>query len=148
MKMKLQANAIVISLFVLLVVTVSVFSQTGKGELIITVTGFETDNGVARLAIVDSKSGHETGRNFLGMEIRISGHQAAAVVPDIPYGEYAVKVFHDENRNNELDTGVFGIPVERYGFSNNARGAFGPPAFAEISFDHLSPRTRIDIQVQ
>jgi len=43
-----------------------------------------------------------------------------------PPGEYAVVVFFDRNGNGELDTGMLGIPKEKIGFSNNARGRFGP----------------------
>ena len=43
----------------------------------------------------------------------------------------------NENRlesGNQLDRGLFGIPAENYGFSNNASGSFGPPAFDKASF--------------
>lgn len=40
---------------------------------------------------------------------------------DIVPGNYAVSVYHDENNNGSLDTGLFGIPKEPYGFSNNPR---------------------------
>jgi uncharacterized protein (DUF2141 family) len=35
---------------------------------------------------------------------------------DIKPGNYAIAVIHDENRNGELDTNMFGIPKEGYGF--------------------------------
>jgi uncharacterized protein (DUF2141 family) len=38
-------------------------------------------------------------------------------------GEYAISLYHDVNGNNKLDTGLYGIPVEGYGFSNHAKGA-------------------------
>ncbi|MDR1437149.1 MAG: DUF2141 domain-containing protein, partial [Candidatus Symbiothrix sp.] len=47
---------------------------------------------------------------------------------------YAVSIFHDENDNGKLDTGVFGIPKERTGNSNNARGSYGPPKFDDCKF--------------
>jgi uncharacterized protein (DUF2141 family) len=31
---------------------------------------------------------------------------------DIKPGNYAIAVIHDENRNGELDTNMFGIPKE------------------------------------
>ena len=37
----------------------------------------------------------------------------------IPKGQYAVTVFHDENRNDKLDENMFWLPTEGYGFSNN-----------------------------
>ena len=47
----------------------------------------------------------------------------------VPPGTYAVAVHHDEDGDGEMDTGLFGIPSEPHGFSNNARGRFGPPSW-------------------
>ena len=49
----------------------------------------------------------------------------------IPKGNYSIAVFHDENMNSDLDKNVLGIPIEAYGFSNNARPRFRYPRFKE-----------------
>jgi uncharacterized protein (DUF2141 family) len=49
-------------------------------------------------------------------------------------GDYAVKLFHDENSNGEMDSNLFGIPSEGYAFSNRARASFGPPKFEQMKF--------------
>ena len=56
------------------------------------------------------------------------------VFEDIPYGEYAISVYHDENDNKNLDTGLFGIPKEALGTSNNVKIRFGPPKYQDASF--------------
>jgi uncharacterized protein (DUF2141 family) len=33
-----------------------------------------------------------------------------------------------------MDTGMFGIPQEKYGFSNDAKGFAGPPSFKQCKF--------------
>jgi uncharacterized protein (DUF2141 family) len=43
----------------------------------------------------------------------------------------AIAAYHDENANGELDRNALGIPSERYGFTNNARGITGPPSFED-----------------
>ncbi|GHU79112.1 hypothetical protein FACS1894145_2550 [Bacteroidia bacterium] len=53
---------------------------------------------------------------------------------DLPTGEYAISLYHDANGNNKLDTGIFGIPTEGYGFSNNVKGFMGPPSFEKSKF--------------
>jgi uncharacterized protein (DUF2141 family) len=53
---------------------------------------------------------------------------------DIPEGEYAIAIFHDENGNNELDTNWIGIPKEDVGFSYGKMKTFGPPRFKECAF--------------
>jgi uncharacterized protein (DUF2141 family) len=42
--------------------------------------------------------------------------------------------YHDMNSNNRMDTGLFGIPSEGWGVSNNARGRFGAPSFQDAAF--------------
>lgn len=52
----------------------------------------------------------------------------------IKAGTYTLAAFHDINSDKELNTNLVGIPKEPYGFSNNARGTFGPPDLADQKF--------------
>lgn len=56
------------------------------------------------------------------------------VAGDLPPGTYAVSCFHDLNNNGKLDTNLFGVPTEPYGFSNNARPKFRAPTWSEAQF--------------
>jgi uncharacterized protein (DUF2141 family) len=42
-----------------------------------------------------------------------------------------VSVYQDSNNNGQLDKNIFGIPKEKYGFSNNA----GRPDYRKCVFD-------------
>ena len=68
------------------------------------------------------------------------------VFSDLADGQYAVKVFHDENNNHSLDTNMLGVPSEGYGFSNNA-GSFGPASFKDASFS-LQADAQITIHIR
>jgi uncharacterized protein (DUF2141 family) len=46
-----------------------------------------------------------------------------------------VAAFHDADGNGELTLWPIGLPKEAYGFSRDARGRFGPPAFDAAAFD-------------
>ena len=63
----------------------------------------------------------------------------------VPAGRYIVVGSHDANGNNELDTGLFGIPLEAYGFSRAARGAFGPPDFEAGAFDFDGSTATVEV---
>ena len=69
------------------------------------------------------------------------------VFENLPHGTYAISAMHDEDGDGELNTAVFGIPTEPYGFSNDARGKFGPPSFDESKFIINGDKT-IEINVQ
>jgi uncharacterized protein (DUF2141 family) len=68
------------------------------------------------------------------MVIKIRKAQARCDFEDIPPGTYAIAVIHDENTNGRLDTNVFGVPTEGYGFSKDAKGLIGVPSFPAASF--------------
>ncbi len=67
----------------------------------------------------------------------------------LPIGEYAISAFYDTNHNGELDKNLLGIPTEPYGFSNNARGSFGPAKFEDAAFTiHADETTDLIINLE
>jgi len=52
---------------------------------------------------------------------------------DVLIESIAIAAFQDKNKNGILDKNAFGIPTERYGFSNNPVSTFGPPSFQTAS---------------
>ncbi len=63
-------------------------------------------------------------------------------IKDLPEGEYALAIFHDENGNDKLDTNWLGIPKEKVAFSKAKMKTFGPPNFKECAF-----RVESDMQI-
>ena len=145
--------AIILSLFTLMALAAGQTiagdqTKTPTADLVIHITGFDTADGLAKVALVNSRAGYESEDSpFLGFNYKIINDEVVQTIT-LPYGEYALKVFHDENGNNELDTRIFGIPKERYGFSNNVRGTFGPPEYDEAAFNLNSPKKEIFITIQ
>ncbi|MBT6313944.1 MAG: DUF2141 domain-containing protein [Alphaproteobacteria bacterium] len=85
---------------------------------------------------------HTKSADFPDDASHVSGQMQAAQAGEItvhfknlPAGRYAIALLHDANSNGKLDSNRLGIPVEGVGFSNNATGSFGPPAFAKAAFD-------------
>lgn len=65
------------------------------------------------------------------------------VVHNVPPGRYAAQGFHDENGNGKVDRGLFGIPKEGVGFSNDAKIRMAPPKWDEAAFEHGAAAQRI-----
>ncbi len=59
-------------------------------------------------------------------------------IAGVPPGDYAVQAFHDENDNDRIDRGLFGLPKEGVGFSRDARIVFSPPKWSDAVFTHGS----------
>ncbi len=51
-------------------------------------------------------------------------------IANVPNGQWAAAVYHDENGNRKLDRNGLGIPTEGGGFSRDARGQYGWPNFS------------------
>lgn len=56
-------------------------------------------------------------------------------------GRYAVSAYHDENNNAKMDMNAASLPIEPYGFSRNAQGHMGPPAYDDAALDLQSDAT-------
>ncbi len=122
--------------------------KSGSGNLIINISGFESNNGDAKIALVDSRENYEKGESLKRKIVPVKDKKVRYIVRNIKFGRYAVKAFHDANRNGRLDTAMFGIPVEAYGFSNNARGTFGPPDYSKVVFQFTVSGQEIFIKIR
>jgi uncharacterized protein (DUF2141 family) len=98
-------------------------------DLRVTVTNGPSAPATLYLAAFDGAEAFSVGKAVWSQKVEMAEGRAQAVFSGVPPGRYAVKSFADENGNAKLDTNLFGLPVERYGFSNNARGRMGPPGF-------------------
>jgi len=148
--MKLKPFVFYSLFFILVFSGIGLASETAPNttKLTIHIQGFENSKGTARVALINSKENYGQDKPYKGFVTKITKNQAILIIPDLPRGEYAVKVFHDENENEQLDTRIFGIPAESYGFSNNARGTMGPPDYEKAVFLLDTPEKRIDIQIK
>jgi len=62
----------------------------------------------------------------------IAAPDARYTLKGLPPGDYALLIYHDENRNGELDQNFVGIPREPIALSNNYLPK-GPPSFSRAS---------------
>lgn len=140
-------------LFLTIFLFVNIFAQVNDGsndygKLTIVITGFKNDNGNCRFAIDDSKIVYEREDTvFIGKVLSIINKQVIVVIDSLPYGEYAIRIFHDENENEKIDTNFLGIPTERYGYSNDASSWFGPPSWEKAKFIFNQPELILEIKV-
>ena len=121
----------------------------GTGRVEVTMVGFKSDEGDARIALfLDGRSWPDGEESvFSASALPIRQGQAVAEFENVPAGPFAVSVFHDKDRDGKLDSDLIGIPSEDYGFSADARDMFGPPSFEEARLD-LAPGESKQITVQ
>lgn len=74
--------------------------------------------------------------------------EVSVIFKNIPKGKYAIAVFLDENDNYKLDKNIFGIPKEKYGFSNNRLPSLRPATFEESAFELNQQNASIQIKLK
>ena len=138
-------------IFVLLVFNVlDIKAQsTTENELIVRVTNIKKAEGQIRVAA------YRPDQKFLGEDIAMGViaevnevGEVLATFKDLSFGTYGLSLYHDVNGNGELDTNFMGIPKEPYGFSNNARGTFGPPKYTAAQFEYTKSGQQVTIKIK
>jgi len=64
-------------------------------------------------------------------------------------GTYAVAIYHDEDSSGTINRGgLFGIPTEAVGFSNNPTILFGPPSLRSVlvKIEHANQAITINLK--
>ena len=98
-------------------------------NLQIIVNNFEKIKGELQVCLTDKKEDFLKHCKY-GKVVTVTNNIVTLEIENIEVGTYAVSLFHDENNNGVLDTkGLFEMPSEPYGFSNNPSILFGPPSF-------------------
>ena len=117
------------------------------GQLRIEVEGLGSDQGTVNIALCATPAEFAVeGAHFREVHLPIQNHHATWLLTGIPFGEYAVKLYQDKNRNGKMDTVPFlGNPLEPYGFSNNVRHTFGRPSYEEARFSLRQTETTLAI---
>ncbi|SDD54939.1 Uncharacterized conserved protein, DUF2141 family [Pricia antarctica] len=115
------------------------FAQTECPSVNVKIQNISNNTGVIACAIFESDEGFPG--KFLKfaskvMITQISGTDASFEFSDVLQGKYAIAVIHDENFNGELDTNIFGIPKEGYGFSSGAEVTLSAPSFSDAEFSY------------
>ena len=114
------------------------------------IAGLKNNKGFVLIAIFNSELGFPDKNELAVKKIRIPAQVGKIIydVNDLVPGTYAIALIHDENDNQRLDTGLFGIPKEGFCFSKGAMGTFGPPSFQAASFVHKAPISIQNLQVK
>lgn len=150
MKYKLSISCFILVLLIIapssLATPVSI-----KGKLIILVSNIKTQKGTIKLALFNSKETYTNSKAvpYQAASSTITSKGTSIIVLDnLPYGEYAIKLFQDKDNLGYLETNWLGIPKEGYGFSNNPTAQHGIPDYDAVKFSLTKKNTRQNITLQ
>ena len=133
--------------FIFLFLTIDPIFLRGA-EIIINIKNNKSDSGFIHLALYNNEEKFlEDEGKFIGLKKKTNlVVQSGISVKNLIEGDYAIAIYHDENENDNFDR-LFSLPLESYGFSNNAEVFFGPPSFKDSSF-FLSQEEILEIEIE
>ena len=113
------------------------------------VFGLKTQSSNLYVAVFDSADGFpkpEQSRTTTTIPVDAESVKFSLPLPNSsPTG---IAIFQDLNGDGKLTKNGFGLPIEPYGFSNNARSTFGPPSFSQAAFKVSEKTLPIEITVR
>ena len=118
-----------------------------QGSIEVKVTEIRDEKGDIRVGLFKNEDTF-LKKAIEGKVVKASKDGVTVVFENVPEGDYAVSVLHDENGNGEMDSNVVGMPKEGFAFGNNAMGTFGPPSFekAKVSVKKGSVRQELKMK--
>ncbi len=108
---------------------VLIAAQATPPELMLTLD-VEAPTGRVMVALYDSEAAYSSqGAPLAQTIVDVAAGERVAAFPGLKPGAYAARMFHDVDGDGEMATNPFGMPLEPYAFTNNARGNMGPASW-------------------
>ncbi|MFT2110769.1 DUF2141 domain-containing protein [Marinomonas sp. 2405UD68-3] len=111
------------------------FADASHQTFTLNINGLISGQGNVMGVFYQSEEDYKSRSNgFSHLRIPVTSDSVDVILTDLPNSMIIFTGYQDVNGNNKLDTNLIGIPNEPYGFSNNARGQYGPPKYSQMAF--------------
>ena len=131
-----------------LIMCLLIAGNANVSDLNLVIKGVDDIKGSMYIAVFDNaESFPDFGKQLVQKVLPVDAKTLNYTFKDLPHNDYAVAIFHDKNNNGKLDKNAFGIPLEPYGFSQNARARFSAPPFNDAKIV-LDGNQSIEITIQ
>lgn len=113
-----------------------------------TIEGIKSNKGKIYIQLFKGEENYQNNNAYLSsIAIAKQGQVTITfnglVVDDLGNDDYGIRYYHDENDNASMETNLFGMPLEGYGYSNNAKANYGPVDYSHIKF-HMTNETQVN----
>jgi len=130
--------AIIVIVSVLLAVTGSGEARSPTlGDITVVITDLRNSDGEVLISLYNKAEGFPRDRSTIIRSVAVTpdgSDQVMTVFEDLPFGDYAIAVLHDEDFTQAMTFGAFHLPKEGYCFSNNVKVRFKAPKFEKAKF--------------
>lgn len=124
-------------------------TPAADASLTVTFEQIELAEGQILLSLYDNEAAHDAGgKPVRAAMAKVEGKTVSVRFEGLAPGRYAIKAFHDVDGDGKMKTNPFGMPLEPFAFSNNAKPVGGPARWEAANFAVATGanETRIAIQ--
>jgi uncharacterized protein (DUF2141 family) len=117
--------------------------------LTVRVENIDKKGGILHVALYDEASWkNDDATPIADSEVEAVAPETIVTLSGIAPGVYGLKSYQDANRNGKFDQNWIGLPLERYGFSNDAHPILSEPGFNRTKFTITEGDNQISIHLQ
>lgn len=115
-------------------------AAAATGTINVHIAGIQNTQGNIKLALYNSAQAFANKQNARAAAYKKGATSikkdltATYQFKNVPYGNYAIKLFHDEKMTGKLARSFVGRPQEGFGFSNNPKVTNKAPSFEQAQF--------------
>lgn len=111
--------------------------SASHGQLNVLVEGLDSEKGDLKLLLFNRDTGFpfDSWNAMYQVDIDIETEGNTVVFKSIPFGEYAIFVYHDENGNGKFDKSWTGAAKEGFGYSNRNGSSRVAPLYSQSKFN-------------
>ena len=117
---------------------VSFLPANNANTITVNVTQLRNSVGVVQFSLYnkdESIPDEHFEKYFIQLKSKITNQTAQVTFKNLPQGNYAINILHDENEDGIVDKGII-LPVEGLGFSNfTALNLFNRPSYKRARFE-------------
>lgn len=131
------------SIFILSAITVSSFAS----NVSLTVTNLRSSNGMLIIGIYNKASDFpKEGSQWKRISVPVNDKTVTTTI-NLPEGEYAFAICHDEDGNKTCNQNFLGIPTEGFAFTNNFRPKVKAPSFKDAKINVGSDKLNMSLKI-
>jgi len=124
-------------------------APAAAATLTVHVGNIDPKGGVLRLALYAEQSWTvDDAEPVASADVTAVAPNTTVTIRDIKPGVYGIKTYQDVNNNGKFDQNFIGLPLERFGFSRDAKPFLSAPGFAKVKFPVVDGDNAISLHLQ
>ncbi|BDC99353.1 DUF2141 domain-containing protein [Persicobacter psychrovividus] len=134
----------------LLLICITLFANLahGQNQLNIDISGLRNQTGTLNVLIYDNGNGFPDDIQLAVKKIIVDASSPTIRIDDLSFGQYAIAILHDENKDLAMNFNWLGLPKEGFGFSNNKPILAGPPNFDAAAITFKQHQQNVNIKLK